>query len=64
MNGIGWEFWVKVLILEIKDSREPEKTVASVRSVQDVTDRPRNEVIVVVVVVVVEPALVTTKNII
>ena len=30
-----------------KKSREPERPVASVRSVQDVTDRPRNEVIVV-----------------
>ena len=53
MNGIGREFWVRVLILLIKKSRERERPVASTKSVQDVTDRPMNELIVVIVAVVV-----------
>ena len=46
------EFWVRVLILSIKNSREPERPVG-IRGVRDVTDRPKNEEIVVVVVVVI-----------
>ena len=49
-------------ILLIKKSREPERPVASVRSVQDVTDRPRNELIVVVVDVVVVVVVVVFKR--
>ena len=40
-----------MLVLLITVSRKPERIVASVRNVRDVTDRPRNEVIVVVAVV-------------
>ena len=38
-----------MLKLLIRYSREPERPVASVGGVRDVTERPRNEVIVVVV---------------
>ena len=47
MNGIGREFWARVLIISIKKSREPEKPIASIRGGRDVTDRPQYEVIVV-----------------
>ena len=36
-----------MLIPLIKESQEPEKLVASLRGVRDVTERPLNEVIVV-----------------
>ena len=39
--------------MNTKRRREPERPIASVRIVQDVTDRPRNEAIVAVVDVVV-----------
>ena len=42
-----------MLILLIRKCREPERPVASVRCVRDVTERPWNEVIVVVVAFVV-----------
>ena len=47
LNGIGREFWDRVVILKKKGSRAG-KPVASVEVVHDVTERPWNEVIVVV----------------
>ena len=43
---MGLEFWDRVLIL--KNSREPERPVASARGVRVLAERPWNEIIVVV----------------
>ena len=48
MHGIGREFWDRVSIVFIEDSRELERPVAIFRGVRDVMERPWNEVIVVV----------------